>query len=744
MVERLLLGIVLGGLVLLLTVPLVFTATTIYPFVVGKALFSRLAIEIVVVAWATLAAVAPAYRPRRSTVLLLLGAGLAVAAASAILGVSPQRSFWSNYERMQGVVDSAHWAALALAGACVLRTREHWLALLHCNLAVGGVVAGLAVLQYFGVSEVPFYGDRLTGPKARPIGTLGNPIYLGAYAVVNAILACGLLVDTCRSLWNRPPAGRRRTPNHSHPRSKTGKEDAPPGPIRLLRALQTAWLVACAAIHVWIVLLAGSRGPVLGAVFGMTVVAFTCAFLTRGRSRMAALSALSVLVVLGSAPFLVGALAPPGALKVAEFPRLARRMMRIDIDHSTVQSRLTAWRASVNGFIDRPVFGWGPENYLVPFARHGKDWPTKSMKAHDYAHSAFFEKLATEGAAGTVLYLALWVATCIVIARAVRGSRGRERVFALTAGAALAAHFASQQTLFATTVGSMHYALLLAFTASREMRLRGFKAADPPPGRRTRGPRTLAAGAVWCLAGAGAWANAAMWDAAVGAARAIAAPLPTARPFRRYDRAIRGFEPMASDIRLHALDRFATEIANGGMRLETVAGWLDAQATAAVAAEPRNWRVRHSVARFYASAAEQDPSLLAAAQAHVDALLDMAPNPRGVLSLFGTPGPVPRLRLQAIPEGVLLDWPPVPAALTYRLSLEHPGGRPLRVGEGVPTQAVVDPGSGGRRVRLQACLGRANCSPWSEPVPLDSVAPPPKAPTSTTAAPERRQERRHP
>ncbi len=743
--QRLLLAIVLGGLVLLLAVPLVFTASTVYPYVVGKALYSRLVIEIVVAAWATLAAFAPAYRPRRSTVFLLLGAGLAAAAVSAVLGVSPQRSFWSNYERMQGVVDSAHWAALALAGACVLRTREHWLALVHCNLAVGMTVAGLAVLQYFGVHDVAFYGDRLPDAKGRPTGTLGNPIYLGAYAAVNAILACGLLVDTCRSRREGPPARQPRT----RKRLRSGSERAPGGapgrPIRLRRALTMAWLVASAIVHVWAALLAGSRGPLLGAVFGTLLAAFACACLARGRSRIAALSALTALAALGSAPFLIGALAPPGFLKAVDLPPSARRMISINIGHPTVQSRLTAWRAGVNGFVDRPVFGWGPENYLVPFARHGADWPSKSMKAHDYAHSAFFEKLATEGAAGAVLYLALWVAIGIAMARTIREAQGRERVFALTAAAALAAYFASQQTLFPTTVGSMHYALLLVFTGSREMRLRGRNAAEPSPGRRPRGSQTLAVGAVWCLAGAGAWAHTAMWDAAVGAARAVTltAPLQTVRPYRLYDRAIRAFEPMASDIRLHAFARFAPRLASGRTRLETVLGWLDAQAAAAVAAEPQNWRLRHSVAQVYASAAQQDPSLFATAQVHADALIVMAPKPRGVLSLLGTPDPVPRVRLRATPDGVLLDWPPVPGALTYRLSLEHPGDRPVRVVEGVPTQAIVDPGTGGRHIRLQACLGRANCSPWSDPVPLDSIAAPAKPPTPATDATERPRERQH-
>ena len=51
----------------------------------------------------------------------MLGAGLAVALISAAFGVGPQKSLWSTYERMQGIVNAAHWAAFALVAASVGR-----------------------------------------------------------------------------------------------------------------------------------------------------------------------------------------------------------------------------------------------------------------------------------------------------------------------------------------------------------------------------------------------------------------------------------------------------------------------------------------------------------------------------------------------------------------------------------------------------------------------------------------------
>ena len=55
--------------------------------------------------------------------------------------MSPQRSLWSNYERMQGVVDQAHWFAFAVVLASMLRTGRDWRVLLALNLGAGSAMA---------------------------------------------------------------------------------------------------------------------------------------------------------------------------------------------------------------------------------------------------------------------------------------------------------------------------------------------------------------------------------------------------------------------------------------------------------------------------------------------------------------------------------------------------------------------------------------------------------------------------
>ena len=100
-----------AGLLALLVTPLIVTPSTIFPFIVGKALFARTVIEIVLALWLVLLIRRPEYRPVASTLAVLFGLFLLAALISGLFGVSPQRSIWSNYQRMTGVFDLAHWFA---------------------------------------------------------------------------------------------------------------------------------------------------------------------------------------------------------------------------------------------------------------------------------------------------------------------------------------------------------------------------------------------------------------------------------------------------------------------------------------------------------------------------------------------------------------------------------------------------------------------------------------------------------
>ena len=419
---------VFAGLGLILLTPFVITPGTIFPFVVGKALWSRSLIEAVVALWAVLALADPAYRPPRSWVLVALAAGLAVSLLAAAFGVSLQHSLWSSYERMQGLVDGAHWVAFAVVLAAVLRSAAAWRALLSASACAGTAMACLVIARHWQL-EVPFYGTAPEPYLPRMGGPLGNPTFLGAYLLTNLMLALGLAARAWR------------------------------------RAGGLLW-TAAAALQLWGLALAGSVGAFAGLGAGLGFAALAGAVLARGRARWAG---AAVLVALGASALALGLrFVDPGraAAPGIDLPAV-RYVAGVNLHRPSVQSRLAAWEAGLEGFAERPALGWGPENFATVFGRFASGYGAVA-EPHDQAHGKLVEVAATAGAAGLAAWFALWALAFASVWRAASRTDAGERALAVCVGAALSGHVVQSQFLFDTAAGSLQCMVLLGFAAGRE------------------------------------------------------------------------------------------------------------------------------------------------------------------------------------------------------------------------------------------------------------------------------------
>ena len=680
---------VLAGIGLLLLTPFVVSLGTIFPFVVGKAVWSRSVIEVVFALWAVLALAGPACRPPRSRVLVALAAGLAVSVLAACFGASLQRSLWSSYERMQGVVDGAHWMALAVVLVSVLRTGAAWRRLLTASAGAGAAMACLVIARHYELG-VPFFGAVPEQHLPRMSGPLGNPIYLSAYLLANLMLTLGLAVRAW--LTPAPPATSAAAPKARAGRRRGAKrrERAPaergarPAPGRLAglawagaeglhlwgralarpapgrpaglawagaaglhlwgRALARpapgrlaglAWAVA-AGLHLWGLALAGSAGGFAGLFAAVAFVAVATAFLARRRTRRIAAGALAALAVLAIGAGIRFVHPDRTALPGIDHPA-ARYVAGVHLQRPGVQSRLAAWEAGLEGFAARPVLGWGPENFVAVFGRFASGYGAVTQP-HDQAHGKLVEVAATTGAAGIAAYLALWALALLAVWRAARGMEAGDRALALGAGGALAGTLAQSQFLFDTPAGSLQTIVLLGFAAGLEAR------ADTGAFAESHRPRLPARLAARCAAlFGGRRARIALGAAAVALAlggltvhqwihaAADVRHLPARHgSWSAMAGGIEGFRPLANTWRwvlFNALGQNWPRLrAENGPGARDLLDWASREAAEVVRTEPRSWRIQQSLARMYHAAAATDPQYAAPARRYLERARALAPN----------------------------------------------------------------------------------------------------------------------
>ena len=588
------------GVVLLLLTPFIVTEHTVYPFVVGKALYSRTLIEFVFGLWVVLAALKPAYRPPRSWLLILLAAGLAWAAVAAALGVSPQRSLWSNYERMAGLVDSVHWFALLLVVASVLRNQRELRRLFALNLAASAVVALLAVASHFRIDPI-LYG--VIWERAYPrIGTVfGNSAYLGIYATVNFTIAAGFLA---RSLFS----------------ARSGAT----GPPWALRGL----LAAVVALELWALSLSGSLAAVAG-LFGAGVFLAVALAVCPGRRKMqlaAGIVAAALVLGFGSGLALLAQAEPTASAGFAGNPLLQR--LTVGEGARSYHLRESAWRAGIAAFADRPWLGWGQENFIAAFGRYAAG-PPADGEVHDRAHNALIERAVAEGVPGLAVHLAVWAFALYIVIRAARAQARGDRAFTLAVGAALASYFLASQFAFDAAALKLQLCLLFAFAIALEAAVPLGCNGERPGSASIAPPRRKAPLAV---AGLGGTALITVGWAANHAIHSAAAAMLVVQPGERgyIERTIAAFPPLASEPRRllfnHVAQEWKSVVRENSAEARQLLAAADAQAQVAVAAEPENWRVRRAAARMYLAVATTEQTYRVLAAEHARKAVELAPN----------------------------------------------------------------------------------------------------------------------
>ena len=602
--------IVRAGVILVLPTALVVTPDVFSPFVVGKAVYARSIIEITAAVWVALVLFHRRLRPSWSWTAFAFAVWLLVSGVAGALGVSPTRSLWSTYDRMQGVFDLAHWFVFTLMAGSAFRSAGDWRLLFSINLAVSSVVCAAGLAHHYQVVDVGlFYGD----PTGRMTATLGNPAYLGGYSMVNAVLGVALVVQSFGRSAGRRAAGLSR-----------------------VRCLWGGMVL----VNLWALWLSATRGALVGLGAAVLVLA-ACAW---GRmpvvARRTAGAVLAVAVL--AAVLVTVARTTTTSDPLPEAGDMSSRLSITGLDGAT-RVRIAYAAAGLRAFRDRAALGWGPENFVVAWGRYGGADAAAGHQFSDYPHNKPIEELTTKGVLGLLSYLALWAVMASVVFRPPGRPAGRDRLGTCLVGAALVSYFTQNLFLFDTTVTMTQFSLLSAFVVAVEARGRtresafGARASGLPAILRARvarsagwltapGRAAAATAVVALLLASLVLVNARVYSAASALADAVRTDRPW--PDRRDDfvRSIREFPGLANSPRRYLVAAAAAGLgAMSDRDFRRTVELVTAEAERGLADEPRNWRFEAMLAAFYQIAADRDPEHLDTARRHLDRVAAAAP-----------------------------------------------------------------------------------------------------------------------
>jgi hypothetical protein len=186
--------VVVGGLFASLFIPFIVATGSLFPamffpYITGKNFSFRIIVEIIFLAYVLLAVKDPAYRPRPSLLLWCVGAFITWMALATALSVDPIKSFWSNFERMDGYITLIHLCALFVVAGAVLTATNLWKRFFQWSVAASAVMGLYAVLQLAHVMTISSQSG------ARVDTSFGNATYLAVYMLFNSFITIFLALD---------------------------------------------------------------------------------------------------------------------------------------------------------------------------------------------------------------------------------------------------------------------------------------------------------------------------------------------------------------------------------------------------------------------------------------------------------------------------------------------------------------------------------------------------------------------
>lgn len=352
-----------------LSLALVFVALAtskyfFYPAVFSKTVLFYGLIEIIIALFLVLCLINKKYWPRFFNqeengkknidwLLVFPSAYVGAASLATLFSSNPYSSFFGSIDWSNGLFTILHFWALFLILSSLFREKSFWLWFLRLNVFVGSFISLLSIYQKFLM-------------KTLSLGTFGNQGHLSCYLIFTTFISAILFFWSEEKGW------------------------------------KIAWAGMGATNLLALFLATDIRGSQLGLIIG-TITAFAVYFLAHRKKNVRKITAGIII-----AAFVSG-------IALSIFFVSSGKIYEIFKRSGTVKTRIINWKISWQGFLEKPIFGYGLENYYIPFEKHfepdyyrNNEGQQSSEYGFSLPHNKILEVAVLSGIIGFVTYLAIF------------------------------------------------------------------------------------------------------------------------------------------------------------------------------------------------------------------------------------------------------------------------------------------------------------------------------------------------
>ncbi|MEA2088782.1 MAG: O-antigen ligase family protein, partial [Patescibacteria group bacterium] len=363
MLEKTLKYAICLGLAAIAFIPILMYGGFFFPFIFSKALVFRVIVEIIFVLYLLLISININYRPRFTIIFFSFLAYIVLTFISSLFGSNFYLSFWGDIERSEGILLLLHLFAFFIVISGFIRSKKEWL------LFFDTAIIGTLLVSFFALGQRLNLDFVLNAGQGRLSATIGNPAFLAGYLIFGAFFALFLFFQ------------------------------------RENRWLKKYYILAV-MFELYIIIQTATRGAFVGLAFSLFLALFLIIFFTKVSKKIKRIFLFIVLIL-----FLFGNFVyfnqNISFVKNSEF---LRRMSSISLSDRTTETRLMTWDSAWQGIKEKPLLGYGYENFNLVFNKHfnpGIYEDPGSRIWFDRAHNVIFDRAVAGGIIGLLAYVFL-------------------------------------------------------------------------------------------------------------------------------------------------------------------------------------------------------------------------------------------------------------------------------------------------------------------------------------------------
>ncbi|MFA5126618.1 MAG: O-antigen ligase family protein [Patescibacteria group bacterium] len=379
------------GLALILFLPLIIGDHFYFPYIVPRNLYWRLLVDLIFAVYMFLAIKNKAWRPKFNWgFVLLLGLVLSLT-ISSLLGSNFGFSFWSSFVRMDGLVSWYHILLYVVVLLGTLKKKEDWLLYFNISVLAAWLVAIYSLMQWLNL-DWSFIASSDGGPRLT--GTFGNASFLASFFFLQIVIAAYLLLNNLK--------------------------------YKAVGYWHNIFYLVSLFLFIFILLETQTRGDFFSLVLFFILLGVFYLWFERRQKKWFYYLISSLIIAL---LLFLSLLWWQKDTAWVNNDELLRKISLISLNLDTTvsqsnkvdvagQTRLFVWQNSLLGFRDKPILGWGVENFSEVFSKYFPRRIYQEASSEiwlDRPHNVLLQYLIEGGVLALGFYLAIFVYLGIIL-----------------------------------------------------------------------------------------------------------------------------------------------------------------------------------------------------------------------------------------------------------------------------------------------------------------------------------------